>query len=197
MGDLPYLLTLPGYGFYWFKLSREVEAPAWHEERLPRDDLPMLVLMDGWNSFRPERVKSWRAGVATKLRTEAEHRVLPAIRGRPAVVRRERRRRFERVAFADGGEWNTAHGTWLLRPLRRGDGATRRTERRRHFRRLANVSSCRSPSSTKTATKARMQKLQPGVIARVRRQAAVGVVADSASDENFVQALVEAIGTGE
>jgi len=41
-----------------------------------------------------------------------------------------------------------------------------------------------------------MQKLQPGVIARVRRQAAVGVVADSASDENFCRSLVEAIGAG-
>ncbi len=32
VGDLPYMLTLPGYAFYWFKLSREVEAPSWHEE---------------------------------------------------------------------------------------------------------------------------------------------------------------------
>ena len=25
--------------------------PSWHEERLPRDDLPVLVLIDGWKSF--------------------------------------------------------------------------------------------------------------------------------------------------
>src|SRR5439155_22392408 len=35
VGDLPYLLTLPGYAFYWFRLSREAEAPPWHGERLP------------------------------------------------------------------------------------------------------------------------------------------------------------------
>jgi len=27
LGDLPYLLTLPGYGFYWFRLAREAAAP--------------------------------------------------------------------------------------------------------------------------------------------------------------------------
>src|SRR5262249_45751323 len=113
VGDLPYLLTLPGYGFYWFKLSREVEAPAWHEERLPRDDLPVLVLMDGWNSFRPERVKSWRAGVATKLRNEAQNRVLP----RYVAAQRwfaAKGAAISQVAFADGGEWKTSQGSWLL-----------------------------------------------------------------------------------
>ena len=30
VGELPYLLTLPAYGFYWFLLAEEEEAPAWH-----------------------------------------------------------------------------------------------------------------------------------------------------------------------
>ena len=30
IGELPYLLTLPAYGFYWFLLASEEEAPAWH-----------------------------------------------------------------------------------------------------------------------------------------------------------------------
>ena len=30
IGQLPYLLTLPPYGFYWFMLSREGALPAWH-----------------------------------------------------------------------------------------------------------------------------------------------------------------------
>lgn len=29
IGQLPYLLTLPPYGFFWFRLSDEVEAPDW------------------------------------------------------------------------------------------------------------------------------------------------------------------------
>jgi maltose alpha-D-glucosyltransferase / alpha-amylase len=30
IGQLPYLLTLPPYGFYWFELSTEGQLPAWH-----------------------------------------------------------------------------------------------------------------------------------------------------------------------
>jgi maltose alpha-D-glucosyltransferase/alpha-amylase len=30
IGQLPYLLTLPQYGFYWFMLSSEGALPAWH-----------------------------------------------------------------------------------------------------------------------------------------------------------------------
>lgn len=30
IGELPYMLTLPGYGFYWFLLASEAELPDWH-----------------------------------------------------------------------------------------------------------------------------------------------------------------------
>lgn len=30
IGELPYLLTLPPYGFYWFELSSSASPPAWH-----------------------------------------------------------------------------------------------------------------------------------------------------------------------
>ena len=29
LGQLPYLLTLPPYGFYWFRLAEDVDAPDW------------------------------------------------------------------------------------------------------------------------------------------------------------------------
>ncbi|HLS59279.1 MAG TPA: maltose alpha-D-glucosyltransferase [Paracoccaceae bacterium] len=32
IGELPYLLTLPPYGFYWFTLEPEGAAPPWHAE---------------------------------------------------------------------------------------------------------------------------------------------------------------------
>jgi maltose alpha-D-glucosyltransferase/alpha-amylase len=189
VGDLPYLLTLPGYGFYWFKLSREVEAPVWHEERLARDTLPVLVLIDGWNSFRPERVSSWRAGAATKLRGEAERRVLP---GYVAAQRwfAAKGASVQRVAFADGTEWANPHGNWLLAlfDVETTADASAQTPPARYFMPLSIV--------YEDADEGRQSKLQPGVIARVRRQAAVGVVADAAFDENFCKALVEAIGTG-
>jgi maltose alpha-D-glucosyltransferase/alpha-amylase len=48
IGDLPYLLTLPAYAFYWFDLQEEAEAPDWHEappEMLP--DFVTLTTSDG------------------------------------------------------------------------------------------------------------------------------------------------------
>ena len=51
IGDLPYLLTLPGHGFYWFVLAEAAELPRWHEpmpEPLP--DFITLVLRDGWRA---------------------------------------------------------------------------------------------------------------------------------------------------
>ncbi|MGH8751221.1 MAG: maltose alpha-D-glucosyltransferase, partial [Burkholderiales bacterium] len=30
IGELPYLLTLAGHGFYWFRLAKDEEVPAWH-----------------------------------------------------------------------------------------------------------------------------------------------------------------------
>ncbi|HEV8095629.1 MAG TPA: maltose alpha-D-glucosyltransferase, partial [Burkholderiales bacterium] len=59
IGELPYLLTLPGSGFYWFKLSAEARVPQWHQEHLVRDDLPVVVLFDGWTSFFRDRVVPW------------------------------------------------------------------------------------------------------------------------------------------
>jgi maltose alpha-D-glucosyltransferase/alpha-amylase len=77
IGELPYLLTLPGSGFYWFKLSVDVAVPAWHEERLVREDLPVVVLFDGWQSFFRDRVVPWRIAMAQKTRSQLEDEVLP------------------------------------------------------------------------------------------------------------------------
>ena len=49
IGDLPYMLTLPAYGFYWFILEAQAEQPRWHiptPEVAP--DFLTLVASDGW-----------------------------------------------------------------------------------------------------------------------------------------------------
>jgi hypothetical protein len=43
IGELPYLLTLPSYGFYWFRLSVDTAAPVWHQEGIAPHDRPTLV----------------------------------------------------------------------------------------------------------------------------------------------------------
>ncbi|MCF7202409.1 maltose alpha-D-glucosyltransferase [Pseudomonas oligotrophica] len=38
IGQLPYLLTLPPYGFYWFQLAPTNQMPSWHQE--PVETMP-------------------------------------------------------------------------------------------------------------------------------------------------------------
>jgi len=52
IGALPYFVTLPAYGFYWFLLTEEAEAPLWHEPFVhPLPDLMTLVVPSGWASL--------------------------------------------------------------------------------------------------------------------------------------------------
>jgi maltose alpha-D-glucosyltransferase / alpha-amylase len=48
IGELPYLVTLPPYGFFWFHLLKEAEKQP--EKILPRD-ITTLVLGPGWESL--------------------------------------------------------------------------------------------------------------------------------------------------
>ncbi|MYZ47950.1 maltose alpha-D-glucosyltransferase [Rhizobiales bacterium L72] len=43
VGDLPYMLTLPAYGFFWFVLADQEAAPQWHAA--PPDPLPEFVTL--------------------------------------------------------------------------------------------------------------------------------------------------------
>jgi maltose alpha-D-glucosyltransferase/alpha-amylase len=183
IGDLPYLLTLPGYGFYWFKLSRDASAPSWHEERLPREDLPVLVLIDGWASFWPERVATWRSGAATKLRQQLEESVLPKFlatqrwfAGKGAPI--------DRARLSEYGPWESGKGRWLMSLM----DVESRGETTRYFLPLTIV--------FEDAEETRWAKLQPAAVARVRQQATVGVLADAVADDEFCRSLVEAIGAG-
>jgi maltose alpha-D-glucosyltransferase/alpha-amylase len=48
IGELPYLLTLPPYGFYWFDLSAQASPPSWHAGGPPQmPELITLVLRPG------------------------------------------------------------------------------------------------------------------------------------------------------
>ena len=64
IGELPYLVTLPPYGFFWFSLEQEAEHEP--EKVLPRE-ITTLVLGEGWDS----PLSGW-------TRRTFEHDVLPA-----------------------------------------------------------------------------------------------------------------------
>ena len=181
IGELPYFLTLPGYGFYWFRLSREAQAPPWHDERTAPEDLPVLVLVEGWNSFFPERVAAWRASLAMRLRVQLESRVIPH--------------------FVATQRWYAGKSTPIL-SARLADYGMRESSLDRW---LATIFTIESATETyqyfiplaiaiEDGEEARWKKLQPAAIARVRQQATVGVLADACVDENFCRVVVDAMG---
>jgi len=56
IGTLPYLLTLPAYGFYWFTLAdpaRLLSLPEQEPDALP--ELETLILGEGWNIVESQR----------------------------------------------------------------------------------------------------------------------------------------------
>ena len=184
IGDLPYLLTLMGHGFLWFRLATGADVPAWHEERLARDELPVLVLFDGWASLFRDRVVPWRISLAEKGRAQFERDVLPdfvagrrwyAAKGEPV----------KRVGLLDHVEWQQAGRSWLV-TLALVEAAS--GEPQTYFLPLTLVWDDDSEDSSRA--------LAPLTVAKVRQQARVGVMADAFGDESFCRALVAAIGAG-
>ncbi|HEX5611251.1 MAG TPA: maltose alpha-D-glucosyltransferase, partial [Burkholderiales bacterium] len=185
IGDLPYLLTLPGSGFYWFKLSVDVAIPSWHEEHLAREDLPVVVLFDGWTSFFRDRVVPWRIALAQKTRRQLEEEVLPRFleaqrwyAGKDEAVRSAR--------LADSVLWQRNQRDWMLALL----GVEAESGTSSYFLPLALE--WERPGGEPAAEPA----FAPAIVARTREQAKVGMLIDAFADETFCRTLVEAIGAG-
>ncbi len=184
IGDLPYLLTLPSYGFYWFRLSNEAEIPPWHQDGMDLQERPMLVLFDGWTSFFREQVMPWRIGMAERMRTQLETDTLPrfielqrwyAGKGEP----------IQRARIQDHAIWGDNGDQWML-PLLAIDATDEFGETSAYFAPLA--------LAWEDTDEERVRRLMPGGLARVRQQANVGVMGDAFYDEAFCRAVVRAIG---
>ncbi|HSD61083.1 MAG TPA: maltose alpha-D-glucosyltransferase, partial [Burkholderiales bacterium] len=184
IGDLPYLLTLPGHGFYWFRLAPGEEMPAWHEERMPREEPPVLVLFDGWRSIFRDRVVPWRIGMAERVRAHFEAEALPrfitaqrwyAAKGEPV----------RRVTLADYAEWNVGQSNWLV-ALVRSEGSAE--EPSTYFLPMS--------LAWGDGDEEHLRPMLPVTVARARQQARNGIVADAFADETFCRAVMEAVGAG-
>src|SRR5690606_20284792 len=112
VGDLPYLLTLTGYGFYWFKLASEAAAPSWHEEFLASEPPPWLVLFDSLASFTA-RGDGERQALVERLIRHLENDVLPGylVHQRWFAAKNEQ---IESVRLKERCEWPTDRDRWLL-----------------------------------------------------------------------------------
>ena len=113
IGELPYMLTLPAHGFYWFRLARDAEVPPWHEEHLVREDLPLMVLFGGWSSVFPDRIAPWRASLAQKTRERFECEILPRYVAQQRWFA-SRAEALARIALRDWAVLESPGRSWLL-----------------------------------------------------------------------------------
>ncbi|HKX38340.1 MAG TPA: maltose alpha-D-glucosyltransferase, partial [Burkholderiales bacterium] len=178
IGERFYLLTLPAYAFYWFRLAADAPSPEWHAQVVPPQEQPMVVLFDGWMSFFRESVVPWRIGMAEKLRVQLETQVLPpfvenqrwyAQKGEPVG----------RAEIRDHAIWSVGGIGWLIALL----------EVREHVYFLPMALAWEEDEE-------QVKALSLATVARVRQQANVGVLADAIADVSFCRHVIKAIGEG-
>jgi maltose alpha-D-glucosyltransferase/alpha-amylase len=180
IGELPYLLTIPAYGFYWFKLTTDAEGPSWHEQIVSIDERPVLVLFDGWTSLFRDRVVPWRIGIAEKTRLQFETDTLP----RYIETQRwyaAKGTAIDRARIADHVLWQEGKLSWLVTLLDLEGGG----ERTSYFMPLALAWEERDEE--------RVRNLSTAAVAKIRQQANVGLMGDAFADEMFCRAVVSAM----
>ena len=106
IGQLPYLLTLPPYGFLWFHLARDAQYPSWHTpapEMMPEfatlvirrslsellapapravlegESLPAYLAVRRWFATKDRRIVSTRIAAATPLAVDGEELLLAEV----------------------------------------------------------------------------------------------------------------------
>ncbi len=170
IGDLPYLLTLQPYAFYWFLLTSEAEAPTWHTDLPPvPPELATLVLPDGWRSL-------------LEFREQAKYadEILPAFlpNQRWFAAKDQRVRRYATFARALLG---TEPRSWLLEIAEAeiDDGQSQL-----YFVPLA--------ISWETATEEPTRFL-PHALGRVRQRARSGLLHDAYPDPGYMLEILAAL----
>ena len=179
IGELPYLLTLPAHGFYWFRLATDAPVPDWHKEMIVSEEAPVLVLFDSWTSFFRDKVVPWRIGMATKLRTQLESEVLPR--------------------FIAAQRWYAAKGEaikqaslkdYVIWDVRRPSAGCCQS-----FKSVRRCTFCRSPwAGRRTRTTSARWPQSRWRACASRPMSACS--ADAIADEGFCRHVVKAIGAG-
>ena len=168
IGELPYLVTLPPYGFFWFSLLKE----AMHEPEkvLPRE-ITTLVLGPGWDSL----VSGW-----TKRTLELD--VLPNFIP-------------DRRWFADKASRGIATGCTVAVPIDHGNDhfltaivdVSGQHGASRYF----------LPLTIRWTRYTAIDKEPASVLAAVRRGPREGVLLDATAEPEFISALLAKVNAGE
>jgi maltose alpha-D-glucosyltransferase/alpha-amylase len=179
IGELPYLLTLPGHGFYWFLLTSDAEMPSWHESHRPPMELPMLVLTGGLQGLFPDRVEPSRKTVAERAREQFMRKALPTYvcDQRWFAAKGEA---IERIEIVDQTIWSECQCLLALFKITSASGIEHH-----YFIPLSLVWE---------QDDGRINTLLPYTITRVRQQARTGIIVDAFADETFCRVLIDAIG---
>ena len=181
IGDLPYFLTLPGHGFFWLLLSESAPPPAWHIERLPATELPVLVLHDGLATLLGDggRAPSG-SGLARRTLQQLEQEVLPEfLKARSWFAKRSGT--FVAAHLGPRTLWRNEHKTFLLAFVDVDFGGARR---QRYFLPLTLAWEDSDTGALRTAE---------WTLAKVREHARAGVLIDAFADPAFCVGLVHCL----
>jgi maltose alpha-D-glucosyltransferase / alpha-amylase len=182
LGDLPYLLTLPGHSFYWFRLATDAEPPSWHRETPRLVEPPVVILPAGRSPAG--RTHDIPLRLAPRQMAPLAHETLPRFLGaRPW---------FEASPDSVGGievAAQTAFGPDQLLALLRVTIEEEPADPRLYFLPL-------SAAWEDTVGEDGISALMPHALARLRRHSRVGVLYDALADEGFGREVVAAIGEG-
>jgi maltose alpha-D-glucosyltransferase/alpha-amylase len=184
IGELPYLLTLPGYGFYWFQLATDAEVPAWHEEAPPRVAFPIIVLFDGWRSFFPERVEMRRHAMAEAAQRQLAEEVLPEFLAKQRWFA-AKEAPITRVLIVEQEVWEGKATRCLFTLL---EVHCEGLKPQAYFLPLTLLWGDEEEE--------RIRALFPRTIAKIRQRERLGFLVDGFADPVFCKSLIEAIGEG-
>jgi maltose alpha-D-glucosyltransferase / alpha-amylase len=168
IGDLPYLVTLPPYGFFWFQLN--VDPKTEPEKVLPRE-ITTLVIGHGWENA----LSSW-----TRRTFEAE--VLPTFMP-------------ERRWFADKDSQSISAKVSAAVPIEHREDRVSFVVVDSEGRQ--GVSRYFLPLTVRWSRYTAIDKHPSSVLAAVRRGASEGTLIDATAEQDFITVLLTKIRSGE
>jgi maltose alpha-D-glucosyltransferase/alpha-amylase len=164
IGDLPYLVTLPPYGFFWFSLKTDPKTEP--QKILPRD-ITTLVLGHGWENA----LSGW-----TRRTFEAE--VLPAFMP-------------ERRWFADKDSRTVSTKVSVAIPIEHDRGRVAAViveSQTRH-----GVSRYFLPLTVQWLRHTAIDKSPAAILSAVRRGASEGTLLDATAEPDFISVVLKNI----
>ncbi len=169
IGDLPYLLTLSGYGFHWFLLTEQAEEPAWHQDvPVPMPELTTLIAR-----------RSLADIVAGREGAALAQRVLPSY----LPNQRWFAAKSAPIAEIEPENWSEFDAGGRSYLLLQVAIELRSGEQQRYF----------LPLGVSRGSDQELSPLLPYALGRVRRMASIGLLHDAVADAAFAGHMVAAM----